>query len=116
MPTLSTPDPTAPIACALPPRQAIDRLRALEDVVGDRLLGVHRGDATITLDVAANDPEVEQRLISWAEEEKNCCAFLGFAIETSPERVVLTIEAPPGAEATLDGIDWIVGAAGGRAV
>lgn len=115
MPTLSQPDPHAEIACTLPPGQFIDRLRALEDVVGDRLLGVERGAGSITFDLAATDPTLEERITVWAHEEKLCCAFLGFAIESSADRLTLTVEAPAGAEATLDGIDWIIRAAGKRA-
>lgn len=114
MPTLSQPDPTADIVCTLPPDRYVERLHTIDDLVRGRPFRVRRQDGWVTFDFADADADLEARLVELAEAEKACCGFLGFAIERTDGRIALTIQAPAGAEATLDGIDWIVRAAGGR--
>jgi hypothetical protein len=112
MNVLSTADPGAPIICTLPPTEFRDRLRALEAIVGDDLEGVSREPDRIRVRIGrGNRPDLERQLTAWATEEKTCCAFLGFAIVPDLDAVTIEIQAPAGAEATLDGIDWIVRAA-----
>jgi hypothetical protein len=58
------------------------------------------------------DAELEAKASAWAIEEKGCCAFLGFEIESERDHVTLDIIAPDGAGATLEGIEWIARTAG----
>jgi len=117
MTTLSQVDPTAEIACTLPVNEAGGRLNALQTLIGDRLDHVSRRADRIQIRVwRAGRPNLEAELAAWAEAEKACCAFLGFAIEPEPDAVTLEIDAPAGAEPTLDGIEWIIRSAGGKSI
>lgn len=109
---LSRPDPTADIACTLPPNDASDRLRALQAIVGDQLEEVGRLGGRLSLRInRAGRTDLETQVTAWAAEEKACCAFLGFAVGSEPEAVTIEISAPVGAEPTLDGIEWMIRAA-----
>jgi hypothetical protein len=113
MTILSEADPTADIACSLPVNDAGDRLRALGAMVGDGLDLVSRDDGRLRVRIdRRGDVDLDAEVIAWAEVEKACCAFLGFAVESEPNAVTIEISAPAGAEPTLDGIEWIVRAAG----
>jgi hypothetical protein len=113
MTTLSEADPTADVACNLPVNEAGDRLTTLEALVGDTLEAVTRtGDRLRIRIERAGHPNLEAEVTEFAEAEKACCSFLGFAIESEPEAVTLEIAAPAGAAPTLDGIEWLVRAAG----
>jgi hypothetical protein len=113
MTTLSTVDPTAEIACTLPLNEAGDRLVALQTIIGDRLDHVVRDGSRLRVRIErAGTVDLNAEVIAWAEAEKACCAFLGFAIESEPDAVTIEISAPSAAEPTLDGIEWLVRAAG----
>lgn len=112
MTTLSRVDPSAEIACTLPVNEAGDRLKTLQAVIGDHLESAQRDGDRLRIRIErGGDPGLEARVIEWAEAEKGCCAFLGFAIESEPESVTLEIAAPSNAAGTLDGIEWLVKAA-----
>ena len=115
MKTLSAIDSTAPIQCTLPVTEAATHLRDLDDAVGGgRLQGIIREAGRYRFTVARDGrDDLEEQLAAWATDEKACCAFLGFAIESAPSSVTMEIRAPDGAEPTLDGIDWLVRAAAG---
>ena len=109
---LSHIDASAEIACTLPINEASGRLDSLQALVGDRLVGTERESDRLRITIKrAGDAGLENDIRSWAEEEKGCCAFLGFAIESRPETVTLEIAAPPDAGPTLDAIDWMFRAA-----
>jgi hypothetical protein len=113
MTTLSRVDPSAAIACTLPVNQAGDRLNALQAVIGDRLESASRDGNRLRIRIdRTGDPDIEAKAMEWAEAEKSCCAFLGFAIDSEPETVTLEIAAPSDAAGSLDGIEWLVRAAG----
>jgi hypothetical protein len=113
MTTLSDIDPTADVACTLPVSEAGARLMTLQALVGDTLEGVTRtGDRLRIRIERAGHANLEAEVTAFAEAEKACCTFLGFAIESESEAVTLEISAPGGAAPTLDGIDWMVRAAG----
>jgi hypothetical protein len=113
MQTLSTVDPTAAIECTLPVIKAASRLCDLDDVVGGgRLAGIEREPGRYRFTVARDGrTDLEEQLAAWAADEKSCCAFLGFAMESDATSVTVEIRAPAGADPTLDGIDWLVRAA-----
>ena len=113
MTVLSHVDPNAEVACTLPVREAGERLNAFGDLVGDRLEDVSRTGDRLRIRIRRDgDPELEAKASAWAIEEKGCCAFLGFEIESDLDSVVLDIIAPEGAGATLEGIEWIARTAG----
>ena len=115
MTILSQPDPAADIVCSLPVNEAGGRLRSLQTIVGDRLNRVTRADGRlrVRIDRAGRD-DLDAELIAFAEAEKECCAFLGFAVESESDAVTIEFSAPRGAEPTLDGIEWLVRAAGNQ--
>jgi hypothetical protein len=116
MAVLSQADPTADIACALPPTEAGERLNALGDLVGDRLEDVSRDGDRLRIRLGRDgDADLEAKVSAWAIAEKGCCGFLGFEVESEPDAVTLEIVAPDGAGGTLEGIEWLVRAAGRRA-
>ena len=113
MTTLSQVDPSADIACTLPVNQAGDRLNLLQALIGERLQSTERDGDRIRIRMdRAGDADLEAKVAEWAEAEKGCCAFLGFAVESGPETITLEIAAPSNAAGTLDGIEWLVRAAG----
>jgi hypothetical protein len=113
MPVLSNPDPHAPIACSLPVLQMSGRLDALQDLVGDRVRSMTRDGNRLRIAIDATDrPSLHAEAVAWANAEKACCAFLGFAVEETPTQVTLEIATPAGAEPMLDGFEWLVRAAG----
>lgn len=108
MTILSHVDPTAEVACTLPVRAAGQRLSAFGDLVGHRLEDVSRSGDRLRIRMRRDDdPDLEAKVAAWAIEEKGCCAFLGFEVESEPDQVTLDIIAPEGAGATLEGIEWI---------
>jgi hypothetical protein len=113
MTTLSRVDPTVEVACALPGIEASKRLSALQVLIGDRLDHVSRRGEQLRIRLArAGDADLDAKATEWAEAEKGCCPFLGFAIESHPEAVTLEITAPATARSILAGIELIVRAAG----
>jgi hypothetical protein len=112
--TILTPvDPSAEIACTLPINEAKGRLGALQALVGDRLAGVERDRKRLRIRIARDgDTDLDADATEWAEAEKRCCAFLGFAIESQPDHVTLEIAAPPNAGPALDVVEFMVRAAG----
>ena len=112
MPVLSSPDATVGLACALPVLEMADRLDSLQDLVADNLGGVllddHRLRIAIERDGAA---DLYARTVAWAAAEKDCCPYLGFAVEETPASVVLEIAAPAGAEPALEALQFVVLAA-----
>ena len=113
MTTLSEADPMANVACTLPSNEAGDRLTMLQALAGDTLEAVTRTGDRLRIRIArAGHANLEAEVTEFAEAEKACCSFLGFAIESEPEAVTLEIVAPAGAAPALDGIAWMVRAAG----
>lgn len=112
MTTLSFADPTAEIACTLPPNEMRDRLEALGTILGTHLLDLDREGDRLRVVIGRGDrTDLDAQVVAWAQEEKACCGFLGFAVDSEPDAVTIEITAPAGAGPTLDGIDWIVRAA-----
>ena len=112
MPVLTTPDPAAEVACTLPVLEMGGRLVSLKELIGGSLLEAARTDQALRIAINRNGrSSLYAETVAWATAEKSCCAFLGFAVEETEDRVTLEIGAPAGAEATLDGIEVLVRAA-----
>jgi hypothetical protein len=113
MTILSMIDPTAEIACTLPIVEADDRLKALQSLVSGRLTSTLRdGDGLRIRIDREGDADLETKVAEWADAEKGCCAFLGFALESDADMVTLDITAPTTAAPTLDAIAWMIRTAG----
>ena len=111
MPVLTTPDPAAEIACTLPVLEMGGRLLSLQELIGGSLLESTRSDQSLRIVINRDGRStLYGDTIAWATAEKACCAFLGFAVEETNDRVTLEIGAPAG-PSTLDGIDVLVRAA-----
>lgn len=107
MTTLSQIDPSAEIACTLPVNEVGGRLNLLQGVIGDHLESAQRDGDRLRIRIdRAGDADLQTKVTEWAEAEKGCCAFLGFAVESEPKTVTLEIAAPSNAAGTLDGIEW----------
>jgi hypothetical protein len=111
--TLSQLDPSAEIACTLPIYEARGHMDVLQELVGGHLDDLSRDGDRLHIRIRrAGRAGLEADVAAFAEAEKACCAFLGFALESEPEAVTLDIVAPAGAAMTLEDIEWMVSAAG----
>jgi hypothetical protein len=112
VPVLSSPDATVGIACALPILEMADRLDSLQDLVAGNLGGVLLDDRRLRIAIERDEAaDLYAQTVAWAEAEKGCCPYLGFAVEETPASVVLEIAAPAGAEPALEALQFIVLAA-----
>jgi hypothetical protein len=89
-----------PIACALSATELPQRLAEMADVGRAALLDVRNTGTHAELRFAA-DAGVRNRLDAIRAAESRCCAFLDMAVTGEPGAVVLTIDAPAGAEMVL---------------
>jgi hypothetical protein len=85
-----------PVACCLPPADLAEREREIRALFTDALEAVRREPRRLELRFADG---ASARVEALAEAERRCCAFLTFETIGSG----LVIEAPAGAEDTLDG-------------
>ncbi len=90
----------APVACSLTPVELPVRLAEMADIGKSALLGV---DVAGTRAVLRFRPgaDTRRRLDAIVVAESRCCAFLGMAVNDESDALVLTITAPPDAEAIL---------------
>jgi hypothetical protein len=89
-----------PIACSLSATELPERLAEMAAVGRAALLDVRDAGPHAELRFAAG-PGVRDRLEAIRAAESQCCAFLDIALSDEPGTVVLTIDAPEGAEAIL---------------
>ena len=85
-----------PVACCLSAAELADREREIRTLFADSLRGSRRRPNRLDLTFADGS---SHRVEALAEAERRCCAFLTFTATDS----ALAIEAPAGAEETLDG-------------
>ena len=90
------------IACTLPPDELSGRIEEIRALASEALVRAERPDPRSLLLHFEPGPETVARVEALVEAESRCCGFLDFAIERRDDETVLTIGAPPGAEATLD--------------
>ncbi len=93
-------DATAPIACT-----------AADDEISKRIAQVERMQAALDhLDRTEhglllrfpNEPAVEADVWRFAINEKRCCQFWGFEIDTTPDQITLRWDGPPDVADFLD--------------
>jgi|SRR5215211_3810353 len=91
---------TLPIACSLSADELPRRLAEMAQLGREALIGVHAEPARVQLRFAAG-AGVRERVQAIAAAEGECCAFLTLRVSDEANAVVLTIEAPEGAEPVL---------------
>jgi hypothetical protein len=89
-----------PIACSLSATELPQRLRAMAGLGRDALLDSRTDGTHATLRFAAG-AGVRDRVDAIVDAESRCCAFLAMRVTDAPGTVVLSIDAPEGAEAVL---------------
>jgi MerR family transcriptional regulator, copper efflux regulator len=89
-----------PIACSLTATELPKRLADMADVGRAALLDVRDDGTHAELRFAAG-AGVRHRVDAIRAAESRCCAFLDMTVTDEPDTVVLTIDAPEGAEMVL---------------
>ena len=88
------------MACSLGAGDLEERVRAWERLARAELVGGSDDGAALTLRFRGSARAELERLV---ELERDCCAFLDFAVEPDGSEVVLRVSGPPEAAPTLDG-------------
>jgi len=88
-------DTEAPIACTLDATSLTARLAWIRDLQKRALIGHRRDGATLILnfEAAAKDDVLEL-----VRRERECCAFLDFAVSAGAGEIEVKITVPPAAE------------------
>jgi hypothetical protein len=89
-----------PIACSLSATQLPQRLAAMADLGRAALVDARTAPLRAELRFAAG-AGVRDRVRAVVAAESHCCAFLTMRVTGEPGTVVLTIDAPEGAELVL---------------
>jgi hypothetical protein len=92
-----------PIACSLDGAELEARLAAVNQA-GRAALISHEITGRRHLLRFRDTPETRARLDQIVEAERRCCPFLGLDIELRGGQILLSIEAPTGAEPTAAGL------------
>jgi hypothetical protein len=80
-----------PIACALGRNDYHERLAWIAQLNRDGLRSHRRDVMTLELHYST---AVRDRVHQLVKQEAECCAFLGFAVDESPDQVSVTITVP----------------------
>jgi hypothetical protein len=89
-----------PIACSLIATDLTERLAQMAALGRDALVDADVTESRAMLRFAAG-AGVRERLAAIVAAESECCAFLTMGVHDEPDVVVLTIDAPEGAEPVL---------------
>jgi hypothetical protein len=93
-------DDTAPIACTIGREEVPERIELVERMKA-RLRRIDRTDHGLLLHFP-DQPAVEADLRQFTVDEKRCCQFWGFAVETGEAGLVLRWDGPPATNDLLD--------------
>ena len=93
-------DASEPVTCSIDATEVAGRVELLERLRG-ALRAVERTDHGMLLRFPLR-PDVEQDVRRFAVDEKRCCAFFGFAVETTGDELTLRWDAPPRAGELVD--------------
>lgn len=93
-------DETAPIACTIGEHEIGDRIELVERL-RTNLSGIDRTDTGLLLRFPAR-PDIDRDVRRFAVDEKACCRFWGFAIDTDRTGLTLRWDAPPAADELVD--------------
>jgi hypothetical protein len=94
---------TDQVACSLDGRELKGRL-AVARGVGDAALIAHESSARRHMLRFRDSPASLARLERIVEAERRCCSFLSLDLKQDGNALVLSIDAPPGAETTAAGL------------
>lgn len=86
-------DATATIACTASADEVSGRIEQVERM-RSHLTAIERTDDGLLLHFP-NRPDIEDELRRFTGDEKACCQFWGFAIESDPDQLHLRWDAPP---------------------
>jgi hypothetical protein len=89
-----------PVACSLSATDLPERLQQMATLGRDALLESHTDETRAQLRFAAG-ADVHERVTAIVAAESQCCAFLTMHVGDESDTVVLTIDAPEGAEPVL---------------
>jgi hypothetical protein len=89
-----------PIACSLSATDLSTRLREMAELGRAALVDVRHEQTRAELRFA-DGTGVRDRVDGIVAAESQCCAFLAMNVTDEPDTVVLTIQAPDGAELVL---------------
>ena len=94
---------TEPIACSLDGGELEARLRAVQDAGPAALVSPERPGRGYLLRFR-RERETRERLEEIIQAERQCCPFLSLTLEETDDKILLSIEAPPGGEPTAAGL------------
>ena len=94
---------TEPIACSLDGGELEARLRAVQDA-GPAALVSHERPGRGYLLRFRRERETRERLEEIIQAERQCCPFLSLTLEETDDKILLSIEVPPGGEPTAAGL------------
>lgn len=97
-----------PVVCSLDAADLAQRLAAIGEI-GTKSLIERRTQGAKHLLRFRSDPETRERLDAIVEAEKQCCAFLGLALEEVDGELVLSVSAPEAGQGTADGFAMAFG-------
>lgn len=89
-----------PIACSLSAAELPARLNEMAELGRAALLDVRHEQTRAEVRFAAG-AGVRDRVNGIVAAESQCCAFLAMSVRDEPDTVVLTIQAPDGADVVL---------------
>lgn len=90
-----------PIACSLSATELSERLAEMAALGGDALVDTHTNALHAELRFAAGEG-IRERVEAVVAAEASCCSFLTMSVGDEPDLVVLSIDAPGGAEMVVD--------------
>ena len=88
-----------PVACTLGGSAYHERLVWIAQLNRDGLRAHRRFALSLELDYAT---EVRDRVYQMVRQESECCAFLEFVVDESPDHISVTITVPPRASDTAE--------------
>ena len=86
--------PTQPFACSLQGPDLVDRIDAWREVVARATSRGVENDRVVA--VYPKDPQLLSRLRELVAAEAECCSFLLFDVEETPDAIVTELRLPEG--------------------
>jgi hypothetical protein len=93
-------DATAPISCTIRPEELADRIDLVERLRAS-LDRAERTEYGMLLSFT-DSPTVAEDVQRFVVDEKRCCQFWGFEVQSKRTELVLRWDGPPGTEELLD--------------